>query len=58
VTVAEKTPDAADYPGSLPKMLRAGSLVFTQPKSVAGPDITAMVVVQIRRRLAASLWRP
>jgi sulfatase modifying factor 1 len=40
VTVAEKTPDAADYPGSLPKMLRAGSLVFTQPKSVAGPDIT------------------
>ncbi|MHC2456611.1 formylglycine-generating enzyme required for sulfatase activity [Rhizobium leguminosarum] len=40
VTVAEKTPQAADYPGALPKMLRAGSLVFTQPKTVVGPDIT------------------
>ncbi|MDP9812388.1 formylglycine-generating enzyme required for sulfatase activity [Rhizobium tibeticum] len=40
VTVAEKTPQAADYPGALPEMLRAGSLVFTQPKTVVGPDIT------------------
>ncbi|TCR79641.1 formylglycine-generating enzyme family protein [Rhizobium sp. BK376] len=39
VTVAERTPDAADYPGAIPTMLRAGSLVFTQPKAVAGPDI-------------------
>ncbi|TAV98170.1 hypothetical protein ELI24_07055 [Rhizobium ruizarguesonis] len=34
VTVAEMTPQAADYPGALPGMLRAGSLVFTQPKAV------------------------
>jgi sulfatase modifying factor 1 len=40
VTVAEKTPCAEDYPGALPEMLRAGSLVFTPPKSVDGPDIT------------------
>jgi formylglycine-generating enzyme len=30
-TFAEKTPDAADYPGALPEMLYAGSLVFVQP---------------------------
>jgi formylglycine-generating enzyme required for sulfatase activity len=30
-TVAEITPDAKDYPGALPHMLRAGSLVFTPP---------------------------
>ncbi|MBY5751436.1 formylglycine-generating enzyme family protein [Rhizobium leguminosarum] len=40
VTVAEKTPDPRDYPGAKPEMLRAGSLVFTQPKSVDGPDIS------------------
>jgi sulfatase modifying factor 1 len=33
-TFAETPPDAADYPGALPEMLYAGSLVFTQP---AGP---------------------
>jgi formylglycine-generating enzyme required for sulfatase activity len=32
VTLAELKPDARDYPGALAKMLRAGSLVFTQPK--------------------------
>jgi sulfatase modifying factor 1 len=32
VTVAEKVPDPRDYPGALPEMLRAGSLVFTPPK--------------------------
>jgi formylglycine-generating enzyme required for sulfatase activity len=31
VTFAEIAPLAADYPGSLPHMLRAGSLVFTPP---------------------------
>ena len=31
VTVAEIKPDARDYPGALPHMLRAGSLVFTPP---------------------------
>src|SRR5271166_7078648 len=29
VTFAEITPDAKDYPGALPHMLKAGSLVFT-----------------------------
>ncbi len=38
VTVAEKVPDAADYPGALPHMLFAGSLVFQR---AAGPvDLT------------------
>jgi sulfatase modifying factor 1 len=32
VTFAEKVPDAKDYPGALPQMLRAGSLVFVPPK--------------------------
>ncbi len=32
VTVAELKPDAKDYPGALPQMMRAGSLVFTPPK--------------------------
>ena len=34
VTFAEKAPDPAQYPGALPEMLYAGSLVFAQP---AGP---------------------
>ena len=32
VTFAEITPNAGDYPGALPHMLKAGSLVFTPPK--------------------------
>ena len=32
VTFAEMAPDPKDYPGALPNMLRAGSLVFTPPK--------------------------
>lgn len=32
VTVAEIKPNADDYPGALPHMLKAGSLVFTPPK--------------------------
>ena len=31
VTFAELRPEAADYPGAKPEMLRAGSLVFTPP---------------------------
>lgn len=31
VTIAETPPDPADYPGLLPEMLRAGSLVFMPP---------------------------
>ncbi|MBY0381104.1 MAG: formylglycine-generating enzyme family protein [Xanthobacteraceae bacterium] len=34
VTVAEKVPDAKDYPGALPHMLYAGSLVFSPPQRV------------------------
>ncbi len=32
VTFAEIPPDPKDYPGALPHMLKAGSLVFTPPK--------------------------
>jgi formylglycine-generating enzyme required for sulfatase activity len=32
VTFAELKPDAKDYPGALPHMLKAGSLVFVPPK--------------------------
>ena len=32
VTFAEITPDAKDYPGALPHMLKAGSLVFNPPR--------------------------
>jgi sulfatase modifying factor 1 len=32
VTFAEIAPDARDYPGALPNMLSAGSLVFSPPK--------------------------
>ena len=32
VTFAEKKPDAKNYPNALPKMLFAGSLVFTPPR--------------------------
>lgn len=31
VTLAERQPNAEDYPGALPHMLRAGSLVFSSP---------------------------
>ncbi len=34
LTLAERPPDPAAYPGALPEMMRAGSLVFTPP---AGP---------------------
>src|SRR5947209_18951469 len=32
VTIAEIKPDSKDYPGALPHMLKAGSLVCTPPK--------------------------
>jgi formylglycine-generating enzyme len=34
VTFAEIAPDPKDYPGALPHMLKAGGLVFTQPRAV------------------------
>ncbi|MGV6875726.1 formylglycine-generating enzyme family protein [Pseudochelatococcus sp. B33] len=36
VTVAETSPDPADYPGALPHMLKAGSLVFSPPGHPVG----------------------
>ena len=36
VTFAEIPPDPKDYPGALPDMLFAGSLVFTSPKHPVG----------------------
>ena len=39
ITFAEIKPDAKDYPGALPHMLKAGSLVFTPPKHAVNlPD--------------------
>lgn len=35
VTFAEIAPDPKDYPGALPHMLRAGSLMFSSPSQVA-----------------------
>lgn len=35
VTVAEQPPDPAQYPGALPEMLYAGSLVFQPPRQVS-----------------------
>src|SRR5262249_6467767 len=35
VTFAELPPDPKDYPGALPEMLRAGSLVFIPPSRSA-----------------------
>jgi formylglycine-generating enzyme required for sulfatase activity len=35
VTTAERAPNPKDYPGALPEMMRAGSLVFTQPETPA-----------------------
>jgi formylglycine-generating enzyme required for sulfatase activity len=32
VTLAELPPDAMDYPGALPEMLKAGSLIFASPR--------------------------
>src|SRR5271165_7023543 len=36
VTLAEIAPDPKDYPGALPGMLKAGSLVFSPPKHPVG----------------------
>jgi hypothetical protein len=32
LTFAERKPEAKEYPGALPEMLKAGSLVFTPPQ--------------------------
>src|SRR6201988_1962789 len=45
VTFAEVAPEAKDYPGALPSMLKAGSLVFAPPKR------------QVDLRDWSTLWR-
>lgn len=53
VTVAEKLPNPADYPGMLPEMIFAGSLVFTKPSGPVEPvDFT-----QWWTFLAGANWR-
>ena len=37
VTTAQIVPDPADYPGALPEMIYAGSLVFSPPSRIADP---------------------
>jgi formylglycine-generating enzyme required for sulfatase activity len=38
VTLAETAPEAADYPGALPEMLKPGSLVFVPPQGPVSLD--------------------
>ena len=57
VTFAEIAPDPKDYPGALPHMLYAGSLVFTPPpRPVDLRDWSQWWTVHEGRRLAPSLW--
>ena len=52
VTFAEIAPDAKDYPGALPHMLRAGSLMFDPPDARGRSQrLVAMVEVPVRRQL-------
>ena len=54
VTVAEQTPNAADYPGAKPELLVPASVVFRQPGSPGRPAQPLQLVdVRARRRLAA-----
>ena len=60
VTVAEIPPDPKDYPGALPHMLYAGSLVFTPPShavdlrnwSIGGASQGCKLAASLRPRLA------
>ena len=56
VTFAEITPDPKDYPGALPHMLYAGSLVFTPPKHPVDLRDWGQWWNFKRRELAPSLW--
>ena len=66
VTMAEKVPDAKDYPGALPHMLYAGSLVFQkavrpgrshQPEPVVGLRRGCELAPSARARRAGSSRR-
>ena len=55
VTFAELPPNPADYPGALPEMLHAGSLVVREAARAGGPArLQQLVAVRAGRRLAAS----
>jgi formylglycine-generating enzyme required for sulfatase activity len=53
VTLAERPPNPADYPGALPEMLYAGSLVFVQP---SGP-VDRRDISHWWQYLAGADWR-
>ncbi len=56
VTFAEIPPRAEDYPGALPHMLKAGSLVFRPPPGpVDLQELEPVVGVPFRRQLAPPL---
>jgi hypothetical protein len=50
LTFAETAPDPKDYPGALPHMIFAGSLVFTPPKYAV--DLSAANRSQFYRQVA------
>ena len=57
VTVAEITPDPKDYPGMLPHMVYAGSLMFSPPTHpVSLRDFSQWWTFARGAQLAASLW--
>ena len=57
VTFAETRPDPKDYPGALPHMLYAGSLVFTPPDHPVDLRLWGEWWTSAqRRRLAPPLW--
>src|SRR5271165_5549452 len=56
VTFAEIAPDPKDYPGALPHMLKAGSLVFTPPKSVVNLSDWSHGGISSSAPLAQTLW--
>jgi len=68
VTFAEIKPDAKDYPGALPHMLKAGSLVFTPPShanwrrpygprsTISGLDDHPVVHIAYRDAEAYAKW--
>ena len=55
ITFAEIKPKAEDYPGALPQILKAGSLVFTPPKHAVDTPIGASGGISSRCQLAATL---
>ena len=56
VTFAEIPPDPKDYPGALPHMLKAGSLVFTPPEGAVDlRNWSQWWNFHIRRQLAKTL---